>query len=716
VTARGGTREEILTVLKGMENNKSPGCDGLTKEFYLTFFNVIADVLVTVYNDIYEEGFLSSSQRLSYITLLCKDRDHPTLLKNYRPISLLNVDYKIISKIMTNRISKVIHKLVHPDQSCAIRNRSIFDNAHLLRNIIDYVEQKNLECCFISLDQEKAFDRVNYNLMFKVLSAYNFGPSLLKWINILHTNISSCVLVNGFVSDPFPVTRGVRQGCSLSPLLYVLILEPFARKVREDPSIIGIKLPGKSDSAKISLYADDSTGILCSEESIGKLLYYCELYGKASGVKLNKLKSKGVWLGKWKNRSDHPFGISWIEKHKIVGIVLGNNVTADDIWHPILLRFNKTLNAWKLRKLSLVQKSMIINVLACSKLWYVGSVIQIPKHYLSLFQKSLFSFLWSSKSEHLARSTVYQNHIDGGLSIVNICVKLQSLHLQHVQKLLFSHDAKWCCFATYWIGFSLRRLNAFLGRNSIPHSDFLPSFYQNCKTIFQSFMRNFPNIRFGEIPLTTKFLYVHLLKEHMSLPKIISVHPTVNFSDVFLYVFHPVIDPFSRDVVFKLVHEIIPVNYRMHRFHVYTSNVCTFCDSVETISHLFYECPFVQPLVKLVNNWILVISQNTILPSFTLWRFHTFPKLEKNATALILYFISESLYSIWCIRCIKKFDKKSPSSHSLVCHFLNKLKLRIQADYERLLPFHFYDFWCLTDLFCEVDDVGDKELLLHINI
>jgi len=707
------TKDEILTALKQMENNKSPGSDGLTKEFYLTFYNVISDVLVKVYNDVYEEGLLSSSQRLSYITLLCKDRNHSTLMKNYRPISLLNVDYKIISKIMTNRIGKVISILVHPDQTCAIKNRSIFDNAHLLRNVVDYVEQKNLKCCFVSLDQEKAFDRVNYDFMFKVLSAYNFGPSLLRWINILYNDISSCVLVNGFISDQFSVTRGVRQGCSLSPLLYVLILEPFARKIREDSTIEGIKLPGQSDFAKLSLYADDSTGILSSELSIKKLLHYCHLYGKASGAKLNKMKTKGIWLGKWKSRSDHPFGISWIDKIKIVGIMFGD-VSPDDVWQPIFSKFEKTLRVWKGRKLSLIQKVMVVNVLACSKLWYVGTVVEMPNHYLKLFQKTVFSFLWSSKSEPLARSTVYQSHLDGGLSIVNIFVKLQSLYLQHIQKIILNSDAKWCSFAIYWIGFTLRGHNSFLGRNSIPHSDYVPCFYRKCKSVFQSFVQHFPDIKWGDVRMSTKFFYINLLKQYLSLPKIESAYPTFNFRIIFQHVFHPVIDPFSRDIVFKIVHEILPVNYRMHRFHIYKSNECTLCDSIETISHLFFECPFIQPLVKLVNSWINVISNKTVMPIQSHWRFYTFPKLEKNALALFLYLISESLSAIWYIRCIKKFDKKSPSPHSLICCFLNKVKLRIQADFFRMSSPQFLEFWCSTDLFCEI--IGDQSLLIHINI
>lgn len=167
-----------------------------------------------------------------------------------------------------------------------------------MRNIIDYREQKQLALAFISLDQEKAFDRVNYDFLFQTLSAFNFGPSLIHWIKTLYTEVRSSIIVNNHISDSFLLHRGVRQGCSLSPLLYVLILEPFAIKIREDTQISGVKLPGTSEMAKLSLYADDSLAICTCDVSIHRVLYWCRMYGGASGAKLNLKKTKGIWLGK----------------------------------------------------------------------------------------------------------------------------------------------------------------------------------------------------------------------------------------------------------------------------------------------------------------------------------------------------------------------------------------------------------------------------------
>ena len=175
---------EILQALKAMKPNTSPGNDGLTNAFYLKFFHLLGDVLCKVINLAYETGELSESQKLSYITLICKDKTRADNMKCYRPISLLNVDYKIISKVLSSRLSNVLPNIIGLDQTCSVKGRSIFDNLHLLRNVIDYIEQKDIGACFISLDQEKAFDRVSWSFLLDTLTAFGFDNAFLKWVKL----------------------------------------------------------------------------------------------------------------------------------------------------------------------------------------------------------------------------------------------------------------------------------------------------------------------------------------------------------------------------------------------------------------------------------------------------------------------------------------------------------------------------------------------------
>jgi len=146
--------------------------------------------------------------------------------------------------------------------------------------------------------------------MFEMLKSFGFSDTFIKWISILYKDISSSIIVNQCISDSFGLTRSVRQGCSLSPLLYVLCLEPFARIIQNHDIIKGIPTPDNVLHVKMSPYADDYMSILTSDQSIVRFVYHVANFERVSGSKINYKKSNGVFLCKWKDRSDHLFGIS----------------------------------------------------------------------------------------------------------------------------------------------------------------------------------------------------------------------------------------------------------------------------------------------------------------------------------------------------------------------------------------------------------------------
>ena len=237
------TIEKCSKALSNMPSAKSPGVDGLPAEFYRRFWTLLGPDLVDVYNFCYRPGRLCKSQRQGAIALLYKKGDclDPA---NWRPITLLCVDYKIAAKALGNRLLQVIASVVSPDESCGIPGRSLAANVRLLLDVACYADQNNIGGAIVSLDQEKAFDRVEISFLMKVLEPMGFGPSFWNWIALLYTDVHSAVSVNGFLMEFFPVTKGVRQGCPLSPLLYVLVMESLASAVRADIHIDGFPLPG----------------------------------------------------------------------------------------------------------------------------------------------------------------------------------------------------------------------------------------------------------------------------------------------------------------------------------------------------------------------------------------------------------------------------------------------------------------------------------------
>ena len=303
------TKEELSAALKGLQTGKSPDSDGLPVEFYSAFWDLLCDPLLSVLNDCFRAGSLCASQREALLRVIYK-KDDKRLAKNWRPISLLKCDYKLASKIITDRLKQVMPSIVHSDQTCSVVNRSIFSNLHLIRDTLDMINITDETGILVTLDQMKAFDRVDHDFLMRVLSKFCFGPSFCRWVSIFYSNVFSRIICNGKLSTPVFLERGVRQGCPLSPLLYVLTSEVLANQIRKNPAMEGFLLPGAGSlQFKISQYADDATNFVKNERSLCHLLETVKKYERGSGAKLNTTKSAAMWLGRWRANGASPFGL-----------------------------------------------------------------------------------------------------------------------------------------------------------------------------------------------------------------------------------------------------------------------------------------------------------------------------------------------------------------------------------------------------------------------
>ena len=177
------TLDECTEALKDFQNNKSPGNDGLTAEFYKFFWSKISKYFIQCLETVYEMGELTISQKQAIIKLLEKKGKDRTFLKNWRPISLLNVDYKIASKALANRIKKVLPELISVNQSAYVMGRYIGDTLRTIQDLLDFTRETNIPGLLICIDFEKAFDSVSWEFLNKALQAFNFGESFQKWIN-----------------------------------------------------------------------------------------------------------------------------------------------------------------------------------------------------------------------------------------------------------------------------------------------------------------------------------------------------------------------------------------------------------------------------------------------------------------------------------------------------------------------------------------------------
>ena len=214
-----------------MAPEKTPGTDGLPSEFYKVFWNDLAEILVNALNHSFETGMLSISQRRGIVKLIPKKDADLKLTKNWRPITLLNCDYKIATKAIASCIKTLLPNLISDDQTGFIKDRFIGENIRLIDSVMKFTASRNIPGLLLFLDFEKAFDTLECAFIYKTLRYFNFGPSLIKWIKVFYCNIESCVLNNGWASNFFQLSRGVRQGCPLSPYIFILSVDVMALSV-----------------------------------------------------------------------------------------------------------------------------------------------------------------------------------------------------------------------------------------------------------------------------------------------------------------------------------------------------------------------------------------------------------------------------------------------------------------------------------------------------
>ena len=257
---------ELHASLCTFHNNKSPGPDGFGKEFWRVFWVDLSPHLLDACNHSFSTVSLSPLMSSGYISLLFK-KDDKQDVKKYRPLTLLPFHYKILTKALTIRLSKVINHLCDPSQTGFIRGRYIMENIRLVMDTIEYCESETIPAYWVMLDFEKAYDRVSWVYLHACLKMANLGMDFRRWITVLypldptthpehylelgmdityaithHRNIIRQLIMNGHATDPFSLHCGVAQGCPLSCLLFVLCVEPLHIRIRQS-QITGIQLP-----------------------------------------------------------------------------------------------------------------------------------------------------------------------------------------------------------------------------------------------------------------------------------------------------------------------------------------------------------------------------------------------------------------------------------------------------------------------------------------
>ena len=439
--------EELTRYLKKSKNNVSPGSTGFTADFYKFFWIDIKQLVTRSINYSFDIGALSVQQRLGIITLLPKGSKDKRYLGNWRPVTLLDTLYKLISGCLADRIKPALDKLIHPDQKGFLSGRYIGEAVRTCYDTLDYAKTNNKAGLLLLVDFQKAFDSVSFRYLEKCLNFLNFPPDIIKWIQLLLYNFQAVINHCGNISQRFDICRGCRQGDPIAPYLFLIAVEFLAHKLRNNTQIKGFSFC-QNLSHTLDLYADDLTIYLTPEEQNLKcVLEILKSFYRLSCLKININKTKAVWFGSEAGSrrtlcSDEE--LDWADNFMLLGIQFDSKLeNMGRNYSKKMEEIRHMLNSWQFRYLTPYGKVVIIKSLALSKLSHIALVVPtLSKRDMKNFENLCFDFLWSGKNAKVARSDALNSLGQGGLSMVDIGLFWQALKCSWIRRLAKT-DAFW---------------------------------------------------------------------------------------------------------------------------------------------------------------------------------------------------------------------------------------------------------------------------------
>ena len=272
------------------------------------------------------------------------------------------------------------------------------------------------------------------------MHAFGIGASFVNWVRRIYSNATTRVKVNGFLSGNIPLNRGVRQGCPLSPLHYVLIIEILASQLRSNPDIVGFTVGGEKI---VSMhYADDAVITIIQNKCFKEVIKDLTAFERASGAKVNYDNTKGLWGGAWKQRTDTPLNIKWTSKNvENLGVFFGNDDPALATFQNLLPKVTRSMNYWKQFRLSKLAKARVIEIFHVSKLWYAARFYPIPSLTTKALQKAFFDYVnFPFKNVTAKQEEMFKLRQDGGTKLINIQAKSEASKVKWLVDLCIQPD------------------------------------------------------------------------------------------------------------------------------------------------------------------------------------------------------------------------------------------------------------------------------------
>ncbi|KAK2440720.1 hypothetical protein QL285_012099 [Trifolium repens] len=399
---RSFSESEVKAAVWDCDSFKSPGPDGVNFGFIKDFWEDMKGYVVRFISEFHRNGKLTKGLNSTFIALIPKV-DSPQRLNDFRPISLVGSLYKILAKLLANRLRMVIESVISETQTAFVKDRQILDGILIANEVVDEARRLKKDLLLFKVDFEKAYDSVDWGYLDAVMGKMGFPSLWRKWIRECVSTATASVLVNGSPTDEFPLERGLRQGDPLSPFLFLLAAEGLnvlMQAMVEGNKFTGYRVGGQEAVSVSHLQFADDTLLLGikSWANVRALRAVLLLFELMSGLKVNFNKSMLVGVNipeSWLREAASALrcrvgGIPFL----YLGLPIGGDPRRLGFWEPVLARIRSRLSGWGSRFLSFGGRLVLLKSVLTSLPVYALSFFKAPSGTISSIESLMSNFFW----------------------------------------------------------------------------------------------------------------------------------------------------------------------------------------------------------------------------------------------------------------------------------------------------------------------------------
>lgn len=716
------TDKELELALRHANRDRSPGLDGLPAEFYDTFWGHLKASFKDLANNIFTEHITrGSQQRISLITLLHK-RDDKDDLDNWRPISLLCVDYKLISKVLSMRLKVVLPHIIEEEQTCGILGRTIFENLYIVRDTIEYTKDHGIPAYLISLDFQKAFDSVDHDFLEKTLQTFGFGPVYTSFIMSTLRDSLALAMNGGCFTAGIELGRGLKQGDQESMQLYDLIGEVLAIQVRRNQNIRGLRLPSRADELKLTIYADDNNSFCTTQQSIIHLFDELERFRRATGCTINKKKTQGLLLGGAPVPNIN-IPITWNPPGgvKILGVRFFSDpmMTQATTWNEIVRKIRNRAEIMAPRRLSMRGRAILANSMLLAKAWHVATVVPPRSSDITFINVTIFNYVYNYKRpQTIAQDVLTLRLPQGGIGLLDLKLQQLALRINRLRHILDpTQTSTWLILPRLYTAQIIAQHNPewrFL--EGIPHIDFrdpvtdclsTPTYLRDIVNFLRDHKEKFLRLKV----IDTHNIYMILLNHRRATLEITgerywtnTLGRALNWKKIWKTSYQSLYTSPHLDTWYKFLHNGLPTGERMSKSRGRYAVNCAACHQYETTLHTFFLCTYAETVWnRYYDIYTQLLGRTNLLYTHVL--FPTVLPRNKHQARLVLTLTGMIIHEVWRARCAQKHDHIPADANTSTANINARLR-RLHIAYAHTEP-DFESKLCLPSPLCSVSPTGE---------